>query len=237
MAVALSAYMAAHRDEVAVTRYRHNVAGLPAWLRVAPPAKFGEIGWLIDGAIVNHDTVAYAERLALLYTSGLLDQLIQKPDCRVLEIGGGYGALAYYLKQAIPQMTYYIVDIPESLVFSSIYLSALFESGIHFVPNYEFPQLANSAGQFDLVINTLSMSEMTEQQVVEYCSGIQKIIGDSGKFFEQNQDNRPVGFINAQNIIEQFFMTRTSLGGPLLTPHLEQGFANIWEQPRPMPNR
>jgi hypothetical protein len=70
--------MAANRDEVAIACYRHHVSTLPDWVRIAPPARFGEIGWLIDGAIVNHDTAAYAERIALLHQAGLLEALRNK---------------------------------------------------------------------------------------------------------------------------------------------------------------
>jgi hypothetical protein len=41
-----------------------------------------------------------------------------------------------------------------------------------------------------LVINTLSMSEMSEHQVRTYAVGISKLIGTHGAFFEWNQDNR-----------------------------------------------
>ena len=94
---------------------------------------------------------------------------------------GGYGGLAYYLAKLIPQLRIVIVDIPESLIFSSLYLSLsllrrhshLRESrgaGRHipcrtrrvarFIPNYLFDGLLETGSQFDLAINTLSMSEM-----------------------------------------------------------------------------
>ena len=34
----------------------------------------GESGWMIDGVIVNYDTIAYWERVAILYQLGLLDR-------------------------------------------------------------------------------------------------------------------------------------------------------------------
>ena len=61
-------------------------------------------------------------------------------------------------------MHYTIVDLPESLVYSSMYLSACFEDGFRFTPNYKFHEL--EAERFDLAINTLSMSE---SQVRAYC--------------------------------------------------------------------
>ncbi len=41
---------------------------------------------------------------------------------RVLEIGGGYGALARVFKLAYPRVTYVIVDLPESLFYARCFL-------------------------------------------------------------------------------------------------------------------
>jgi hypothetical protein len=54
------------------------------------------------------------------------------------------------------------------------------------------------------------------------------MIGDSGVFFEQNQDNRPVGMLNARDIVREYFTREELLGGPGLEPYLTQGFATLW---------
>src|SRR5207249_4897330 len=150
----------------------------------------------------------YLERLVLLAESGKLGEVRCARQPRVIEIGGGFGGLGYHFHKLVPQARCFIVDIPESLLFSSIYLTRFFSSennvlltpdnleelgrsdpGFTFVPNYLFDALVGSGVTFDLAINTLSMSEMTEKQVRYYCSGLRRLLGERGAFFEQNQDN------------------------------------------------
>jgi hypothetical protein len=116
----------------ALARYESLRNRLPGYLRIGPPAKFGEVGWSVDGVIVNHDTWAYYERLLLLYRAGILDG--ESPKClhagaAVLEIGSGYGALAWYIMQAVPAIKYTALDLPESLIYAAIYLSVSMHMG------------------------------------------------------------------------------------------------------------
>jgi len=213
-------------DVFALVQYRNFKDRLPNYLRISPPALFGESGWLLDGIIVNYETMAYWERLAALYQVGLLDR--ESPHClqpgaRILEIGGGYGGLAYFLRRAIGDIEYTIVDLPESLVYSSIYLSASFEAGFRFVPNYRFREI--SGDRFDLVINTLSMSEMSEPQVRAYCADLTKA---APVFFEQNHDCRYLGLLDAQAIVADYFPHRMSILNREGFPGLLQGAAHLW---------
>jgi hypothetical protein len=211
-----------------VEAYRQTTAHLPEALHITPPNVFGEVGWVVDGKIVNHDTNVYLERLVLLAECGKLWELRGRSPHkqgwsrpRILEIGPGYGGLAHHLMGLVPESRYFLVDVPESLLFSSIYLSTLWPehdnvlitpdnladlgkdaAGFTFVPNFLFDDCCAAGLELDLVINTLSMSEMTEKQVRYYCKGISRLIGRRGVFFEQNQDNSvlgaktaPVGFL------------------------------------------
>lgn len=219
-------------DEGALELFTRLRRELPEYLRMGPPAKLGEVGWLVDDVIVNQDTAASWERLEVLYRAGMLDlnaRSCLKAGSSILEIGAGYGALAYYIHRAVPGVRYTILDIPESLVYSTVYLAVLNpNAGTSFLPNYEFPALVQDGRHFDLVINTLSMTEMSEPQVRTYCEGIRKLIGTSGLFFEQNQDGRAVGLLNARDIVRDYFTNQELLGGPTLTPYLTQGFATMW---------
>jgi hypothetical protein len=98
------------RNGAYVDRWEHITRGLPVRCLYAPPHRFGEIGELRRGIIVNHDTVAYQERIRLIHDTGLLQWLdevsARQGGLRVLEIGGGYGALAYWFKSAFRKCSY-----------------------------------------------------------------------------------------------------------------------------------
>lgn len=121
------------------------------------------------------------------------------PTGRILEIGGGYGGLARIAKLMKPDCVYYIVDLPESLFFSYIFLKENFpksnilyvckESDVReirknkldfvFVPNV-FLHLLEGL-DVDLVINTISFGEMTQNAVDSFMSFIQDCV--SAKYF------------------------------------------------------
>ena len=232
-----------------VLAYLKEIRYLPEALHISPPPVFGEVGWLADGKIINHDTWAYLERMVLLAESGRLWEMRNRPaggrPPHILEIGSGYGGLAYHIKKLVPHARYFCVDIPESLLFSSCYLSTLFANednvlvtpnnlgglvrdrpGFTFVPNYLFDDCCAAGVEFDLVINTLSMSEMAEKQVRYYAHGIAKLIGGRGVFFEQNQDNRSVGFIDARRVIAEVMPFCVPLHSAVCP--LTQGKAHLW---------
>ncbi len=201
----------------------------------------GLVGWWVDGILFNCYVHAYQERLSLLSCSGLIDFLESIPNPRILEIGGGFGAIASALLQSFPGCSYYICDLPESLLFSGWYLSLLGHrpvcvstklaqsEQVLLVPNYLFHFIE---GRFDLVINTLSMAEMSGHQVDIYAAGISKLIGNTGKFFEQNQNNSHMNWsngthgISAPNYLAKHFVHRAEISAPF---PVGNGQTNIWE--------
>jgi hypothetical protein len=226
------------RDKIAarwraLTKRRRHVMQVPNIL--------GECGWWIDSALVNADVVDYQERINLIDNGGLIDRLSDKRP-RILEIGGGYGALAYALASILNPSQYVICDLPESLLFSGLYLSTaqdkpprLYASRDHLapridgeiclLPNYLF-QTALSGESFDLVINTLSMSEMSPHQVSTYGALISKAIGRNGDFFEQNFDMRFRGLIDCKDYLWPHF--RRFRRVPKLSKKLDHGRTTIW---------
>lgn len=206
-----------------------RIDDLPYKFIFRPRGMLGEVGWLREGVILNADTVAYQERMYLLFNSGLLSS-----PKRILEIGGGYGALAYAITSALPDVEYWICDLPASLLFSGMYLTMTTSKDVRLwpergpitlVPNYMFHQIACS---FDLVINTLSFAEMTELQVRTYLSGIRSMITYGG-LFEQNYENNdlPDGThqTKVKTMCAEEFSNRTSLTAPF---SLSRGEADVW---------
>jgi putative sugar O-methyltransferase len=150
--------------------------------------EMGGFGHQIDGQIVNIDTLKFYEVLIALDKAGLLQHYLgAQPDRRViLEIGAGWGGFAYQFKKLCPQVTYIIVDLPPTILFSATYLTAVFpdarvaygdelnlneprdfsEYDFVFLPHYAFDQL--SVPDLHLAINMVSFQEMTTEQVQGY---------------------------------------------------------------------
>ncbi len=175
---------------------------LPAHLHMSLPPKFGEIGWRHQDMIASFDAFHYLCRVSLMHEVGLLDA---HPKV-IFEVGGGFGGLAYLLMKAIScEARYIIVDLPESLAFSSVYLSVLFPDldnqildadesytikstpGFTFVPSALLENIELEE-KIDIAVNTLSFAEMTAAQVRRYGNFISRNLSEQGLLFEQNND-------------------------------------------------
>ena len=220
------------------------VSHVPVKYIFEPPPHFGEVGWNMGGYIVNYCTLAYQERLNLMHSFGLLDhyQKLDRP-VRVLEIGGGYGALALALGRIFPKTHYVVCDFPQALTFSGLYLNSaqqdakvylpeeqglLFskrdinESVYMLLPNFMFHRLTDEVAQFDLVINTLSLPEMSPLQQEVYAQGVAKLIGSTGVFFEQNM--APM-----HTLLSRHFCHRTTLREHRYPLYF--GTPSVWSNP------
>jgi len=56
------------------------------------------------------------------YCAQRIRGLLENPGGSVLEIGGGYGGMAYYLLRDLPRIRYINLDLPESIALASYYL-------------------------------------------------------------------------------------------------------------------
>jgi len=131
----------------------------------------------------------------------------------ICEIGGGYGGPArLWLQNPIYRPnTYVIIDLPESLFFAEIFLKMNFEkSEILYITDpkpvsseraSQYPIIlcpikylnAVSKLSFDLVINTGSLHEMTEEWVVFWMEWLKK--QDCRMFYSLNYFAQPLGFM------------------------------------------
>jgi len=132
----------------------------------------------------------------------------------VLEIGPGFGMLAYILKQYYKNARLVLVDLPETLCICASYLeNTLPKCAFLYWPADTDTSFADAdvilvnAGAFiggmaryDLVINCDSMSEMTADIASSYLSIIESDINDKGMFF----------FLNKEGI-DKYAMSRPTL--------------------------
>ena len=195
-----------------VPEYLEHVRNVPPRYIVQTPRMFGEIGLDINGVLVHTDVMLCQSRVNGLLSSGILDKLDQdiarRGYARVLEIGAGYGALAYALKRIFGErLEYVVVDLPSSLWYAAIYLSTLAggrgctllkpeetppERFQHlFVANHLLDRALPHLGPIDLAINTMSFSEMSVKQVRYYGTVIRQLIGSDGVLFEENATPGP----------------------------------------------
>lgn len=148
----------------------------------------GGFGHEINGSLVNLDTLKFYESLIAMDQAGLLEAVRSNPAEKQvwLEIGAGWGGFGYVVKKLFPQVTYVMVDLPQTLLFSATYLMSVFpgarcaiypETSLEkcagnvrdydfvFLPHFLFPDLKLRP---DLAINMVSFQEMTTEQVTDY---------------------------------------------------------------------
>ena len=155
----------------------------------------------VGGRLLSSD---FLNRLAWLFR--LESQLeFPKEPFSVLEIGGGFGALARVFRLAYPQARLVLVDIPESLFFQHTFLNASFPEAKHqyiasvddvvssdadfvYVPNC-FAQVLRGK-DFFLAANTNSFGEMPEQASGRWLDLIQSETRTANVFFLNRFLNR-----------------------------------------------
>lgn len=169
-----------------------------AWREALPDAPVKELksplmgnpwGYMVEGTLVIEPALEYHYQAN--YFSRLLST-VHKPV--ILEIGGGYGGLAYQILKQIPEATYIGFDLPENIFIQSYYLTCAFpdlkiltfdkdqnklthsmieEYDIILMPNFVIPQTESRVA--DLVVNVRSLSEMPYDTIEEYLKQIDRI--------------------------------------------------------------
>jgi putative sugar O-methyltransferase len=155
---------------------------------VSESPELGGFGHEIDGQLVNIDTLKFYESLIALDQGGVLAAMESAKERPVIvEIGAGWGGFAYQFKKTIPNSTYVIVDLPQTILFSGLYIKCLFpeakvfiygqdghvspsapltEYDFVFIPHYAIKDF--KPFRLDLGINMISFQEMTTEQVHGY---------------------------------------------------------------------
>ena len=101
--------------------YWQNQTGNRFALReLAGPGLGNPFGVLIDGILVCKGA-EYQH-----YCAQRIQEIASSTSASIVEIGGGFGGMAYYLLRDNPQITYIDFDVPESLALISYYLLTSF---------------------------------------------------------------------------------------------------------------
>lgn len=155
----------------------------------------------IEGRLLSSD---FLNRLAWVFR---LHEVLAAPEGRfsILEVGGGFGALARVFKLVHPRSRVVLVDIPESLFFQHTFLRACFPDAKHqYLRNADeaveddadFVYVANgfaralAQAEFFLAVNTNSFGEMPEQQSSRWLELVQRETSTANVFFLNRFLNR-----------------------------------------------
>ncbi len=110
----------------------------------------------------------------------------------VVELGGGYGGMAYFLIRDSDKTTYVDFDLPENLALTAYYLLRAFpalnvvlygeielnsdtlrDNRIVLMPNFEIAKLPGNRA--DVVFNSYSLAEMSAEAIHEYIKHMTRI--------------------------------------------------------------
>lgn len=137
----------------------------------------------------------------------LLKAINQNPPSNILEIGAGYGNLAFKLKSIFKYSRYIIIDLPEVLLLQHHYLYMsnpdlkimnlldhssgknidinTLDFDIILIPFTIFKDIKNI--KFELAINTRSFGEMPRIIMEDYIKWIEKNISEEGLLYNTNR--------------------------------------------------
>ena len=147
------------------------------------------------------------------YYATMISRLVRSPKHKfVLEIGGGFGGLAYFIVRDNPGLTYIDVDLPENMALAAFFLLSgspdkkialygevdlakddLSQYDALILPNFAIQEIRDNA--IDLCFNSYSLSEMPMTTVKNYMGHFNRI---SSKFI-YHINHTSVGGIKADD--------------------------------------
>jgi hypothetical protein len=126
------------------------------------------------------------------YGARRIADITGKSDAVIAEIGGGYGAMAYYLLRDSPQVKYWNFDLPESLALAAYYLlrsfpekrillygespiitASLDDYNIVLMPLSELSRMPSCFA--DMVFSAHAMSDLSEKALIVYLEHVQHL--------------------------------------------------------------
>ncbi len=159
----------------------HNIESLKGPLLGNTYGHFVDGIFVEGGSYYNH---YYATKISQL--------LKDNKRSSVLELGGGFGNMAYYLMQESNNVTYFDFDLPENFALTAFYLLSSFPKkkialygevdlendninnyDLILMPNFEIDKV--STNSIDLVFNSYSLAEMPPNTIKNYINIINRI--------------------------------------------------------------
>lgn len=193
-------------------RARHGydllVRNLPPDLCLDEPE--GGIGFHYpDGRFLSLDVVRFQSIVRTLHRRGEIQRLRGLARPHILDIGCGYGGLAYQMSRILPAATFFLVDVPETLFLTAIYLALLVPAGSLYLydpndfgeqlaagfPDAQFVLLPSHEAQrlkgerIDLAISIESFQEMSRDQVAQYLDLMVACL--AGPLYSWNRSHSP----------------------------------------------
>jgi putative sugar O-methyltransferase len=166
---------------------------------LASPIVGNPYGYFMDGVFVRQGG-EYQH-----YYSHAISQLLPSGGNQVVELGGGYGGLAYYLNRDNPSVTYIDFDLPEMLALATYYLmktlpnlqislygetnfpnEALLAPGIVMMPSFEIVKMPSKSAAVSF--NSYSLAEMSPSTIRVYIDQIARIT--NANFLHINHNRR-----------------------------------------------
>lgn len=170
--------------------------------KLVRPAVGNPYSYTIEGHVIfpgadYHYT--FSEKISIL--------LRNKISPTILELGGGFGGMAYYCLRDIPNVKYICVDLPENSALQAYFLKSHFPDkkirllGENFppndfdaliIPNFSIESLEENS--ISLFFNSYSLAEMSLEAIEKYINIASKITGDyiyhlNHSFWEVSADN------------------------------------------------
>jgi putative sugar O-methyltransferase len=180
------------KSEYPVIRNHYDI-----WKSMVPNASISELARPKVGnpyGVKADDNILHANDFFNHYRGSFVKELLSDTSHPIVaELGGGYGGLAYFIMQQVPNSTYINFDLPENLIISAYYIKASYpdkkvlifdgsdkpllaeslkEYDAVFMPHYMISQLEDLS--VDLFVNTISLSEMDYRNIEIYIKHIRR---------------------------------------------------------------
>lgn len=171
---------------------KHPISVLDAPMIGNPYGYYADGRFIKGGSDYFHH---YATRIGELLNS-------ERAKC-ALELGGGFGGMAYYFIRDNPGTTYIDLDLPENMALTAYYLLKSFpeKRALLFgeadlseisVSSYDFmilPSLSISelkSSSIGLAFNSYSLAEMSRETITEFVSHFDRLLANKGYLFHVN---------------------------------------------------